>query len=122
MPPQLLEVSDEMRRRVVSQLAERCRAASAALVIHDDAVGGGVEEAAMLRRGTGSRPSVEEYDGDAVRIPRRLPIHRVNRVEPQTSRSIRFDLRIELGTDVGRGHRLRPQNARARRLARLEVA
>src|SRR3546814_16082947 len=47
---QALHVGDQQRRGVVGELAERCRAAGAALVEDDDAIMARVEEAAVVDR------------------------------------------------------------------------
>src|SRR3546814_15017923 len=57
---QALHVGDQQRRGVVGELAERCRAAGAALVEDDDAIMARVEEAAVVGAGPGTRAAVQE--------------------------------------------------------------
>src|SRR5579859_624690 len=80
-----------MRRRIVGGLTERRRAPAAALVVDDDAPVTGVEKPSMHRRGARTGPAMEEERRDPARVAGFLPVHRVTRIERQTSRAIGFD-------------------------------
>ena len=101
MGAQLLHVGHEMIGRVVLQVAQRHRAAAAALVEHDDAIELRIEEAAMHRRGTRARPAMQEDDRHALGIAALLPIDRVTPVDGQHSARVGRNLREEVGAKRG---------------------
>jgi hypothetical protein len=104
MLAQGFHVGDEMRRRVVAQLAERQRAAGAALIENDDAVMVGVEIAPMVGRGAGARPAMQEHHRHAVGVAADLPIHLMQAIEIKQARGVRRDRRIKRGGAVRTGH------------------
>ena len=67
---QCFDVTDEVRGRVVGNLAVRSRATGAALIEQDDPVRLRVEEAAVLRLGAAARPAVDEENGLPLRVAR----------------------------------------------------
>src|SRR3546814_20519720 len=75
------QVGDQRRRGVVGELAERCRAAGAALVEDDDAIMARVEEAAVVGAGPGTRAAVQEHDRAPFRIAGNFPVHGVAAVQ-----------------------------------------
>ena len=101
MGAQLLHVGDEVIGRVVLQVAERHRAAAAALVEHDDAIELRVEEAAMHGRRAGARPAMQEDDRHALGIAALLPIDRVTPVDRQHAAGVGRDLREQVGAKRG---------------------
>ena len=101
MGPQPLHVGDEMAGGVVVQLAERHRAAAAALVEHDDAVELRIEEPAMHRGRAGARAAVQEHDRHALRIAALLPIDRVSPVDRQHAAGVGRDFREQIGAKRG---------------------
>ena len=66
---QALGVGDQMRRGVRLELAQRRRAPGPALVVDDDPVVGGVEEAAMRRGGAGPGPPWKNSTGRPLGLP-----------------------------------------------------
>src|SRR6185437_3197300 len=109
MTAQRLHVGDEMRGRVVDERAQRRRAPGAALIEDDDAVMMRVEEAAMGRRRAGAGAAMEKRHGNAAGIARLLPIHRVERVEPEEAGGKGLDRREEiLAAHYGKSWCMRP--------------
>ncbi len=101
MRPELLHVSHERCGRVVLQLAERHRAAAAALVEHHDAIELRVEETAVDRGRAGAGPAVQEDDGHAFRIAALLPVDRVPAIDRQHPAGIGRDLGKQIGAKRG---------------------
>ena len=71
---QLLHVGDEVPRRVGLERRVRAAAARAALIEHDDAIAGGVEEAAVIARAAAAGAAVQEHGRLAARVAAQLPI------------------------------------------------
>src|SRR5882724_984799 len=94
---QRLDVADEVRGRVVGDLAMRGRAASAALVKQDDPVVLGIEESPVLRRAPRPGTAVKEQHGRAIRVAALLPVQGMDVVNRQAPGAIRLDWRIEVG-------------------------
>ena len=117
-----LEVGDEMRRRVVAQLAERRRAPCPALVVDDDSVGSRVEEPPMPGRRAGAGSAVQEDDGNPLRAARGFPVRGVHPVEPEHAARIRLDFGIQrrdrLRCSVAHWTGLRPRVTAAARALR----
>ncbi|TXL72275.1 DUF3987 domain-containing protein [Vineibacter terrae] len=90
---QLLEVVDQVRRRVVGDVAQRQGAPGAALVEDDDAIEGWIEEAAMHRRRAGAGAAVQEHDGHAVGIAALFPVERMAAVDRQHAAGVGDDVR-----------------------------
>src|SRR5262245_40021602 len=95
---QLLEVGDQMQRRIICDLAEGLRTTGAALVEDDDVIVVGIEEATMHRAGAGPRPAMEEYHRRALRIAALLVVNLVRSANRQIAGRKRLDLRIELAS------------------------
>ena len=74
--------------------------AAAALVEEDDAVGLGVEEAAVLGLGAAAGPAVEEDHGLAVRVAGLFEVELVDFRDAQAADPVGLDLGIE-GPAVG---------------------
>jgi hypothetical protein len=77
MRAQLLHVLDQMRRRIVLDLAQWLGPAAAALVENHDAVEGRVEKPAVGGIGAGARTSVEKHDRHTLGVAALLIIHAV---------------------------------------------
>ncbi len=92
---QPLDIADQMAGGVVDGLAQRQRAAGAALIEDDDAIMGRIEEAAMGRPGPGTRPAMKEDHRHALGIAALLPIHLVPAVEIEHAAVERLDLRVK---------------------------
>ena len=101
MGPELFHVGHEIARGVVLQLAERHRAAAAALVEYDDAIELRIEEPAMDRRRAGARSAVQEHDGHALGIAALLPIARVPTIDRQHAAGIGRYFGKQIGTKRG---------------------
>jgi len=101
MGAELLHVGHERCGRVVLQLAERHRAAAAALVEHHDAIELRVEETAVNGRRAGAGSPVQEGHWHAFGVAALLPIDRVPAVDRQHAAGIRRDLGEEVGTERG---------------------
>ena len=92
----MFDISHEMGRRVVGNLAERPRSPGAALIENYDPPILGIEKPPMRRRRAGAGTAVQKQRRDASRITRLLPIHCVAGIEPQSARAIRFDRREQI--------------------------
>src|SRR5687767_14313358 len=80
---QPLHILDQMRRRIVLDLAQRLGAAAAALVEDHDPIESWVEEPAVGGVGSRARPTMQEYDRHAFGIAALLIIHAVGWGEGQ---------------------------------------
>ncbi len=72
---------DQVRRRVIPQLAQRLRPSRAPLIEDDDAIVGGIEEAAVCGGRSGARSAVEEDRRHPIRVAGNLPVHDMDVVE-----------------------------------------
>ena len=99
MRPELLHVSHEVASRVVLQVAQRHRPATAALVENDDAVVLRVKEAAMDGRRAGAGAAVEEHDRHTLGIAALLPIDRVTPVDRQHAAGVGRNLGKQVGAE-----------------------
>ena len=103
MPPQCLDVGDQILRGVVLQAAERARPSRTALVEDDHPPELGIEEAAMHRAGAGAGTTVQEQHRPATRIADLLPVHDVVGRERQVAGLERADLREQVAAWHGGG-------------------
>src|SRR5262245_63048436 len=88
---QTFDIGQQMGGRVVGNLAERYRAAGAALIENHDAPMLRVEEAPMHRSCAGAGSAVQKQRRGAARVPGLFPIHYMARVEPESSGSMGLD-------------------------------
>jgi hypothetical protein len=95
MGAESLDVVDERPRGVVDQAGVGSALVASTLIEADDAVGLGVEEAAVSQVAGTSRTAVEEDDRLAVGVAALLPVDLVDVGDLQHARAIRFDLRVE---------------------------
>src|SRR5260370_31745005 len=79
-----------MLRRVAFERSERCRAAGAALIEHDNAIMSRVEEPAMGGSSTRTGAAMQEHDRHAAWITGFFPVERVDRIDRQQADSIRL--------------------------------
>src|SRR3546814_1902415 len=103
--------SDVCSSDLVGELAERCRAAGAALVEDDDAIMARVEEAAVVGAGPGTRAAVQEHDRAPFRIAGNFPVHGVAAVQVEPPLAERLDGRKQVlckprtgWIQIGRAH------------------
>jgi hypothetical protein len=99
---QALDIVDQVWCGVIAQLAERRRAPCAALVKNDDPVMCGIEKAAVIGRGSGPGPAVQEYHWHALRVAGLFPIHGVGAIEREHAGAVGLELRIKFGAYAGR--------------------
>ena len=95
VPAQLLEIGDQVLRRVVGQLRRGRRAPRAALVEQRNAPDCRIEIAAMVRQAAPTRSAVQEHERYAGVIAAGLPVQRVPCVDGEPALRVGVDLREE---------------------------
>src|SRR3954466_5277088 len=95
MLAQGLDVGDEVPGGVVDQAAVRLALAAAALIEQDDAVFARVEEAPHAGLGAAAGAAVQEHDRLPLRIAGFLPINTMDVRNPEHTRGISLEWRIE---------------------------
>ena len=94
MAAQALHVGDEMPGRVGFERGMRAAAPRAALIEHDDAVAGGIEEPPRIDVAAAAGTAVHEHRGLAARVARLLVVHLVAVADGEVAAVERFDRRI----------------------------
>src|SRR6476620_10046724 len=92
----MFDISHEMGRRVVGNLAERPRSPGAALIENYDPPILRIEKPPMDWRRAGTGTAVQKQRRDTTRITGLLPVHIVAAIEQQSAGAVRLDRREQI--------------------------